>query len=293
MRKLILIIFIAIVCAACQPDSSFVSTATIVQSRGVAIPATFVHPVSDAGGTVPLVVMAHGHGGTRDEAGGFSRVAEALAGYGIASIRVDFPGCGDSDEPFTENNLTNMLADIQASRAFALQHPGIDAERIGILGYSMGGRLALLATTMDDYSALATWAPAAGDGIDSMIPFLGGQEPYEQLRAEAEAAGSTVLETPWGTEQELSFKWFADLEASKPHKAVSHYDGSMLVLYGDSDRVIDPRFARAVLRSASQSDLLVEHAIEGAGHGLGFYSGLEDVANDVVARTASFLRDNL
>jgi len=65
--------------------------------------------------------MAHGHGGNRDEAGGFTRMAEALAQRGIASVRMDFPGCGDSQEPFTQNNLGNMVKDLLAARDFAIR----------------------------------------------------------------------------------------------------------------------------------------------------------------------------
>lgn len=293
MRTSILIIFAALVCAACQPRDPFVATETTISSRGAAIPATFVHPVSAVGPDVPLVVMAHGHGGTRDEAGGFTRVAQALADDGIASIRVDFPGCGDSTEPFTANTVTNMLADIRASRDFALRHARIDASRVGILGYSMGGRLAVLATRNEHYSAVALWAPAATDGIESMVDFLGGHTAYERLRAEAATAGFAVFDTPWGARQELSLQWFTDLETGRPQSAIGDYAGPLLVLYGSNDKAIDPRIPQALVASADRSRPLVEEVVAGAGHGLGFYDSNAQTAAEVVTRTVRFLADNL
>ena len=293
MRKPILIIFLALVCVACQPDSSFVVSQAMVPSRGVEIPATFTHPAADAGAKFPLVVMAHGHGGTRDEAGGFTRVAEELASNGIASIRADFPGCGESTEPFTANTLTNMLADIRAAREFAVSHPQVDAGRVGILGYSVGGRLALLATSQDEYTAVVLWAPAAGDGSESMLDFLGGQRSYEQLRAQAEEAGHAVLETLWGATQHLSLAWFTDMENSQPQAAASEFEGALLVLYASDDRVINPSYGRAVVASATSSSRLVEHVVDGGGHGLGFYTDYTAIADEVVATTAGFLADNL
>ena len=97
-------------------------------------------------------------------------VAEALAKEGIASIRMDFPGCGDSTEPFTNNNLTNMLADLQAGREYAVANAAIDPERIGLLGYSMGGRLVSLLSEIDPtYKAMTVWAPAVSNGAQTVM----------------------------------------------------------------------------------------------------------------------------
>lgn len=293
MQKPILIIFIALVCAACGSDKSSGTFDTTVQSRGVEIPATFALPAPEAGDAVPLVVMAHGHGGTRDESGAFTRVAAALAEKGIASIRVDFSGCGESDEAFTENYLTNMLADVRASREFAIQHPRIDSGRVGILGYSMGGRLAMLATEQDSYAAVVLWTPVASDGIESMIDNIGGQESYDRLRREAKSMGTAVFETPWGAEQHLNLKWFTDLEETQPLAAIHKYEGALLVVYGNRDEAIHPRYSKAAITSAVRSRPKIEHIVDGGGHGLGFYDNIPGMANSVVATTARFLDENL
>ena len=162
-----------------DPAYEFQSIDTTVSSRGVAVPVTYVHPLVAEGESFPLVVMVHGHGGTRNEAGGYTRVAEGLAARGIASIRMDFPGCGDSTESFANNNLSNMLLDIQASSAYAQSRPQVDKNRVGLLGYSMGGRLALLhASSNGTYKAVATWTPAGQNGPGSMVSFLGGKEYF-------------------------------------------------------------------------------------------------------------------
>lgn len=107
-----------------------------IDSRQTSIPITLVRPL---GGSqpLPLVILIHGHGGTRHEAGGFTQVAQMLAQQGIASVRMDFPGCGDSTESFAQNNLSNMLADITTTQRYAETQLDIDAMRIGVLGFSM------------------------------------------------------------------------------------------------------------------------------------------------------------
>ena len=87
--------------------------------------------------------MVHGHGGTRNEAGGFTRVAESLAAHGVASIRMDFPGCGDSTESFQLNTLSNMLVDIESSRDFALTQSNVDRRQSGLAWFQHRGAVGL------------------------------------------------------------------------------------------------------------------------------------------------------
>ena len=163
--------------APLQPDTSYGYDVveTTIRSRGVPIPISYTYPLSASDEVFPLVVMAHGHAGTRHEAGGFTRLAVGLASQGMASIRMDFPGCGDSIEPFTRNNLTNMIADIRASRDYAVTQPQVDQTRVALLGFSMGGRLVLmLSSENQNYQVIATWAPAGSNGAKTEYELMGG-----------------------------------------------------------------------------------------------------------------------
>jgi len=156
-----------------------------IENDGRAVPTTVVVP--DGEGPFPVVVMNHGHGGGRQENGGFGKIAEALAEEGILTIRMDFPGSGDSEEPFTEGYLSNMISDSNASLDYVLENYPADPDRLGIFGYSMGGRIALtIAGSADNpYRAVALLAPSGNPGGELMVPFLGGQAEYDRLYAEA------------------------------------------------------------------------------------------------------------
>lgn len=270
-----------------------VSETVWISSRGVEIPAEFVFPASGSENGTPLVIMAHGHGGNRDEAGGFTALAERLADAGIASIRMDFPGCGESREAFTENYLSNMLADIEACEAWAVAGGGFDTGRIALFGYSMGGRLMLMHSASGSYKALALWAPAGNDGAESLYAFLGGRENYLSLKEEAGEKGFAVFTTPWGQVQNLAAEWFEEMESSRPQEAVRRFEGPVLVLHGDEDTIITQDICDAVMESAEASSDVQERLIKGADHGLGFYSGQTEMAAQVVELTADFLINNL
>lgn len=272
----------------------FQSTDRTIMSRGIAVPVTYVEPVRKGDETFPLVVMAHGHGGHRHEHGSFTQVAERLARLGVASIRMDFPGCGNSTESFAHNNISNMLADILAARDYATLQPAIDSDRVGLFGWSMGGRLVLLLSDRnEEFKAIATWTPAASNGAGSMVIFLGGQSAYNKFRAEAEKEGSVLFTTQWGQEQVLGLQWFEDLENTRPLDAVRQFKGPLLVLYGDKDDVVPPAISEAVIDAATSSVEVVRYVIEDADHGLGVFSDEPELTEEAAATVASFLSTRL
>ncbi|HSN51085.1 MAG TPA: alpha/beta fold hydrolase [Woeseiaceae bacterium] len=271
---------------------SVVTEEVAFESRGASVPATYVRPAAGVAGPFPIVVMAHGHGGTRDEAGGFRRLAEALARRGIVTIRPDFPGCGQSQEPFTDNNLSNMLADARAALAYARQRPDIDPGRTGIVGYSMGARVAMLLLP-DGFEAAVLWSPVGLDGPDAIFPFVGGRSNYAELRDRAHSTGTTTFVTPWGQQQTLGRQWFDDLEGYPPMAALHSYTGALLVISGAADRIIGPGIARAVAAAATSSGTVRVDIVPGAGHGLGFYDDNPAIGERVIRSTADFLVSEL
>lgn len=267
------------------------STDITVMNGARAVPATVVIP--DGDGPFPAVVMNHGHGGGRQEGGGFARLAKALADAGILTIRMDFPGNGDSKESFTEGYLSNMISDSNASLAYMLENYPVDAGKLGILGYSMGGRIALTIAGSPDnpYKAVGLLAPSANWGEELLQGFFGGPEEYARLYAEASTdKGYADYTTQYGQEQKLSKTWFDELIASKPLDAIGAYKGPMLVVHGDKDVVVPAAVNEAVVAAYPKASIVL---VPEADHGYGFYSGQPDVSALVESSFADFFAENL
>lgn len=267
------------------------STDITVMSGDRAVPATVVVP--DGDGPFPAVVMNHGHGGGRQEGGGFEKLADALAKAGIATIRMDFAGTGDSKAPWTDQSLSTMIADSNASLAYLMANYPVDPARLGILGYSMGGRIALTIAQAPDtpYKAVGLLAPSANPGKSLLLLLAGSEAEYERLYAEAKSAkGYADHTTQYGQKQQLSLKWFEELLASSPLEGISAYQGPMLVVHGDQDVTIPPAENEAVVAAYPKASIVL---VPDADHGYGFYSDQPAVSALVESSFADFFSANL
>ena len=284
MKKLFAIL-LALAVMLCSFAMAEVTTIAY-ESRGVQVPATVVTP--DGAEKFPVVVLCHGHGGNREENVGFAAIADALASMGVGSIRMDFPGCGESTESFQLNTLSNMKADVAAAIEYAKAELG--AEKIGLFGYSMGGRIVLEMIAEGTAADAITLLAPANDTAD-LKNLFGGEEGYEALRATAEADGFATFTTIYGQTQELSAAWFADLDvhANAAEEAAAVYTNPAFVIWGSDDEAVNPAISEAVATALNAITL----DATGEGHGYGFYSEDDAVRNLVANSAADFFAENL
>ncbi|AII51516.1 hypothetical protein N008_05905 [Hymenobacter sp. APR13] len=101
-------------------------------------------------GPFPAVVLISGSGPQdRDEslAGHhpFRVLADYLTRRGFAVLRYDDRGVGQSGGTFATATTADFLADAQSALAFLRTQTGVQPKRVGLIGHSEGGTIALLA----------------------------------------------------------------------------------------------------------------------------------------------------
>lgn len=286
MKKLSALVLTLLMALCIAAFASAETTTLTYESRGVQVPATLVTP--DGVDSYPVVIMAHGHGGSRDENVGFAALADALAEQGIASFRMDFPGCGESTESFQENTLSNMKADVLAGLEYVKSN--LNVTKVGLFGYSMGGRIVLELLAEDtNPDAVVLLAPAADN--DDLKNLFGGEEAYASMYETAKADGYAVFTTIYGQVQELSTAWFEDLTKYDDVKAsaAAAWQGPAEVIWGTDDEAVSPSVSAAVAEALNATTV----EATGEGHGYGFYSEDDTVRNTVANAVASFFAENL
>jgi pimeloyl-ACP methyl ester carboxylesterase len=139
----------------------------------------------------PVVVMAHGLGGTKDS--GLSPFAEAFAAAGLDAVIFDYRGFGESGgSPRQTVSLSAQVDDYRAAITAARGLPGVDPARIVLWGVSLaGGHVLTAAAGRTDIAAVVTLIPMV-DGLAAGLHATKSHRPSELARATGRGIASKV-----------------------------------------------------------------------------------------------------
>ncbi|WP_236982385.1 alpha/beta hydrolase [Marinagarivorans cellulosilyticus] len=118
-----------------------------IQSGEITLTGTFCAP--NANGEFPAVLMVHGSG-PLDRDGNmkgqnlniFSQLAHAFANRGIASLRYDKRGCGDSSGNFMTTGYSDLVQDAEKCLDALAESKTVSDNHLYILGHSEGCSIA-------------------------------------------------------------------------------------------------------------------------------------------------------
>jgi pimeloyl-ACP methyl ester carboxylesterase len=235
---------------------------------------------------VPAVLLLHGFGSSKDEVGGmYARVATALAQKGIASLRIDFAGFGKSDGDTGSTTIDGQLAQAKAAFAVLKGTKGVDPNRMGVLGFSLGGGVAMLLASGQpmDVKSLATWS-SVGDFQADMLAGL-GQKAFDRAKED----GVVGLDLGFRTIA-LKQAFFDSLGAYKLDDAISTYPGAYLTITGSKDFSAQyaDRFVGLAKNAAKESMIIPE-----GDHIFGVLGPDQTMADSVIAKTADWFAGTL
>lgn len=117
--------------------------------HGISIAANVYTPAGYAAdGSWPAIVVAHPNGGVKEQVAGL--YAQRLAGEGYVTIAADAAYQGASGgQPRHTDKPQFRTEDIRGMVDYISHYPGVDAERIGVLGICGGGGYTLNAAKSD------------------------------------------------------------------------------------------------------------------------------------------------
>ena len=210
-------------------DPLSIQAVRVNHQQGQAIAARLYQPVN-VSAPYPAVLLCHGVNSSKDT---LAPLAQALAYHGIAAIVFDFGGYGESYRR-ANSQAANQL-DAAAMLQWMRQQPQLDAQRLGIIGHSMGGTTALeLAQAAPDVKATVVLSIAGfatprspnnlflGSGIyEELNPVSTMQALYEDAVAGDAPPFAVIGRFADGTARQLFFSPTVD-HALAPYDAILH-----------------------------------------------------------------------
>lgn len=212
---------------------------------GLNITAWFVPP-KDKPQSGETVILIHGLGGHR---GGLLDRAAILAEHGYNTLLIDVRNHGDSDGSVTTLGYSEVN-DVRGAMNYLATRADVNRDRIGVLGHSMGG-------------AIAIRAAAQIPEIRAVI----AESSYQSTRD----AGNHIMSLLSGMPAAPFALWFVDRESGVPVTEVSSLvdlpkiaPRPVLLIHGENDDVLDAGDTRRMFERAGEPKAL--YIVPGARH---------------------------
>ena len=187
----------------------------------------------------PCVIVSHGLFSNKDSEKYIS-LGDRFPRKGIALLRFDFRGCGQSKGKISGSTISDRLEDLNMAIGFVRSHPRV-GPRIGLMGSSLGGYISLIKTAgEDDIRAVVTWAT-----------------PFSLLGLEGKRGqGEMVF---------LGEEFFHDIKTHDLTPILGKM-ANCLVIHGDRDELVPVEQARIIYEYLNEPKKM--EIIEGGDHRL-------------------------
>ncbi|MDJ0791113.1 MAG: alpha/beta fold hydrolase [Acidimicrobiia bacterium] len=262
------------------------STTVTFPSGDLTLAGTLTTP--DGPGPFPAAVLVSGSGPIdrdsnmkRAQLNVMSQVAEHLAANGIASLRYDKRGVGESDGDYNAAGFFDNVADARAALDALEQQDVIDSGRIFVVGHSEGALIAtelaseqppagvvLLAGAAQRGKAVLQWQAAQlAKTLPAPAKFI--MRLLRQDLAKTNEKRLAQLEATTGDTARIQMakvnaKWFREFMAHDPSESLAEAIVPVLAITGSKDVQVDPRDI-ARMESVAPSRF-TGHVLDGVTH---------------------------
>ncbi|MEO1268088.1 MAG: alpha/beta fold hydrolase, partial [Myxococcota bacterium] len=168
-----------------------------------------------------------------------SRISRSLAGRGIAVLRFDFTGLGNSEGDFANTNFSSNVHDLIAAADFLRKHHSAPTL---LIGHSLGGAAVLAAAPkLDEVRAICTiGAPFDPAHVHNL---------FQEHTAEIEDKGLAEVQLA-GRSFTITRQFLEDTSQQAMDQAIRHLRRALLIFHSPIDNTVGIQQARCIYDAA-------------------------------------------
>lgn len=223
----------------------------VPSSTGLKMAGTIDRPDGPA---EAYAIFAHCFAGSRHTPGA-SRISKRLTEFGIATLRFDFPGLGQSEGDFADTSFSQNVDDIAAAAAWLAENHR--APQL-LMGHSLGGAAALKAASTNRIPSLKAVA-TLGAPFDPAHSVL----HYADKISEADENGAVTV-TLGGKDLVISRGFLEDLADTNPEAYLPGLRAPLLLVHSPIDQTVGIDNAQNIFLATRYPKSLV--ALDKADH---------------------------
>jgi len=188
----------------------------------------YLHTPGEYEGKIPAVGIFHGFTGNKMEPQFiFVKLSRLLEQHGIASVRFDFAGSGESDGEFYDMTVTREIDDARCILEYLFSLDFVDKQKISIVGLSLGGAISsyLAGEYKEKLYKVVLWAPAGN--MKEIAKNVVETNPTIKEKGYIDLGGLL-----------LSQDFYYDLQKYDFFEEIKRYPGKVLILHGTNDQAV-------------------------------------------------------
>ncbi|MCK5600868.1 alpha/beta hydrolase [Candidatus Pacearchaeota archaeon] len=201
--------------------------------------------------TDSIIIMSHGSSSNKDREKSV-KAASAYAKSGIAALRFDFGGSGESYD--SEISIDGQVDDLKSAIKFA---KGQGYSNIGLQGDSLGGLVSILAYNSEITAMLLT-APVTAGASPSLLRKEGVSEELEEK--------GYIIKEKDGKQFKFPKEYFEFRKNVNQEEILSTIKCPVLIIHGNADETVPLENSKEAIKYLPEESKL--EIIEGGTHKL-------------------------
>jgi len=213
---------------------------------------------------IPAVIAVHGFCGSKSKRK-MVKIGRRFAKSGIAVLRFDFSGCGDSEGDFEKMSINQEGKDLKSAYNFLIKNPRINREKIGFLGHSLG---ALIVCLLQKEKLIAKTLVLVSQALDQrdLMKIWNNPQQIKKWRKQG------YLDMP---KCRIGVQYLNEARDYTP--IVSGIKTPVLIIQGNKDKDVPVRFSKNLLKAfGGEKNMII---VREADHDFESYQSFEELKN--------------